>query len=83
MDKADIEGFVERGIARVKAELGAEPYRATPHWDDIMAAVRALLHHLADDAKHVEQVAVNAYEARVHEAPFAPTAAAEPDTATE
>lgn len=55
--------FVERGVAMAKAEMAKEPHRALPMMEDIVAAIRGALAHVAtwpggdkvpppDDADH-------------------------------
>ena len=40
------DSFVQGGVAEVKRALAAQPYRGTPHWEDLHAMAEAILRHL-------------------------------------
>lgn len=45
----DTDGFVQRGMARIEADLAKLPFRATPSWDDLKAMGESILRHMVED----------------------------------
>lgn len=48
------DAFIAAGLAKIQTDLAALPFRASPSWEDLEAALASLLSFLADPDASIE-----------------------------